>query len=115
MPLVRPHLGPQVDTMGVALRYFNRWTIEDGTAGFLLPAVLNSGDTLGIMTMEFPLINILTAFGFGMGVECGRVFAFVILYLIVLVLYFCNILVWNNKIIAGIPAQNAILLLLFFL
>jgi len=60
-PFAHPHIIRQTDTLGVALRYWMRWIVEDEHQYPLLPAVLNSGDNYGISTMEFPLFNLLGA------------------------------------------------------
>jgi hypothetical protein len=57
----------QVDTIGVAVRYAHRWMFEPNGPPFWAPAVINSGDTQGIMAMEFPLLNVLGAGGVYLG------------------------------------------------
>lgn len=74
-PFNHPHIWRQTDTLSVSYRYYLRWFVEKDTSNYLLPAILYSGDAKGIMPMEFPLLNILTAPFFIFGVEFGRIFA----------------------------------------
>src|SRR5436309_2128935 len=76
LPLDEPHVWRQTDTMGTTFRYWNRWTSENKDSAvevrgrplgamnsIFLPAILNSSDTAGIMPMEFPFLNVVTAPG----------------------------------------------------
>jgi hypothetical protein len=111
LPLGLPEIWRQTDTLGVALRYWSRWTLEPGAHHLWLPAVLNSGDTEGIMGMEFPILNLMTAPFFALGVENGRIAAHVFLILVLLALVFLNARVWRGKRIGGVDAETAMLLL----
>ena len=55
--------------------YWLRWTQESDLQYPLLPAVLTAGDKYGITPTEFPILTLLTAPLFGLGVEWGRVVA----------------------------------------
>jgi hypothetical protein len=98
-PVTKPHMWRQVDTMGVALRYARRWTIEADDFAWWIPSVLNSGDTRGIMAMEFPLVNMLGALGFlvaGHDVDLGRMLAQLFLMVFITALIFWNWKVWSK-------------------
>ena len=103
--------------MGVSLRYWSRWSLESFPSSFgflekyILPAILNSGDAFGIVPMEFPLINILTAPFFVFGHEMGRGLAASFLYLITFVLTIIHAKVWKGKKILGLQTYPAFLLL----
>ena len=59
LPPLNPHLHRQIDTIGVSLRYYSRWFLEATPDSWpWLPAILNSGNQIGIMRMEFPLLNL---------------------------------------------------------
>jgi uncharacterized membrane protein YuzA (DUF378 family) len=73
--LAMPHVWRQSDTLGVASRYWLRWTQEPFDLKSLLPAVLQSGDGNGIMPMEFPLLNLVFAPAFALGPYWGKVVA----------------------------------------
>ncbi|MGB0452652.1 MAG: hypothetical protein ACPGJV_02985 [Bacteriovoracaceae bacterium] len=78
--LTGPHVWRQYDTLGVTLRYFNRWSNE-GFQGFksLLPAILQSGNAYGINAMEFPILNLVLAPVFFLGPIWGKSLASLIL------------------------------------
>lgn len=107
-PITMPHTWRQVDTMGVALRYALRWTVESTSEAipWWVPAVLNSGDTAGATVMEFPLLNMLGAVGFILGgsdVDLGRSLAMSLCLVLVFVLIAICILAWSK--LSGAPKQ----------
>lgn len=102
-----PHAQRQIDTLGVSLRYWLRWTVESGDAGFFLPAVLDRGHTLGIQPMEFPLLNILGAPAFVFGPYWGVVIAQLIGLALQLGLWWLVLRVWRGQFILGIDAGRA--------
>jgi len=116
LPLDFPHLHRQTDTLGVSLRYFLRWMYENptltGTQFF--PAILNSGDFNGIMAMEFPIINILTAPFFYFGPYWGRVFSGLFLVTIVTTGIFVNARIWSRINIANVNMKSVMLLFPIF-
>jgi hypothetical protein len=98
-PVTSPHVWRQVDTMGVSLRYARRFIVEATNMPFWLPAILNSGDSDGVMPMEFPLLNLFGALGFvsaGRDVDLGRSLAQAILTLLVLVCVYIGWRVWRS-------------------
>lgn len=76
LPFDGGHTWRQSDTLGVALRYWLRFSHEPFSFDLLLPAVLNLGDFYGIMPTEFPLLNLLIApafyFGPTIGLACAK-------------------------------------------
>lgn len=65
LPLDQPHIWRQSDTIGVALRWVRRVTVEaPSDSPIWLPAVLNSADVNGIMPMEFPFFNAFLSLGY---------------------------------------------------
>lgn len=99
-PVTRPHTWRQVDTMATALRFARRWTIETTDFPWWFPAVLNSGDTRGIMFMEFPLFNGIGALGFvvaGSDVDLGRSLAQFFALLTVFLLTFLLRWTWRRN------------------
>lgn len=100
--LDNPHTWRQVDTLGVAMRYWMQWTIEGRAT--LLPAVLNSGDTSGIMPMEFPFLNVVLAPLFAFGPWYGRYLACFATVLLHTSLVLANIRIWkNHSLLSGNP------------
>lgn len=132
VPVTSPHVHRQIDTMGVAARYWLRWTVEGippppavGTGNAasvssldalipLLPAVLNSGDTQGIMPMELPLLNWLASPAFSLGPVHGMAAAKLLLASLVLLLTVSAYRVWRNQEIVGCPVGLAVLAQGFF-
>ena len=120
LPFVLPEVWRQYDTMGVSLRYWSRWSLEQFPEGtgflqkYILPAILNSGEHLGIQPMEFPLINFFTAPFFVFGHEMGRALAAVFLYLVTFVLTILNANIWKGKKIFGLQTYPAFLLMPLF-
>ena len=117
LPFGLPESWRQYDTMGVSLRYWMRWTLESFPDTFswfqkyLLPAVLNHGDSFGIVPMEFPILNIITAPFFILGYPYGRTLAFLFIIIIVLVLTIINANVWKGRKIFGMSCYPAFLLM----
>lgn len=77
LPLTHPGIWRQSDTLGVTLRYWLRFSHEPRPAyfqEFFFPAVLQSGDRMGIQAMEFPILNFLFAPFFFFGPFWGQVF-----------------------------------------
>jgi hypothetical protein len=74
-PFNHPHIWRQTDTLSVSYRYFLRWFIEKDSSNYLLPAILSTGNANGIMPMEFPVLNLITAPFFIFGIEYGRIFS----------------------------------------
>jgi hypothetical protein len=101
-----PHIIRQLDTMGVALRYWSRWTLEGATTWPLLPAVLTAGDTSGITPMEFPIMNLIYA-----PIECARVAAWLTHVLFASALTFWHYRLWRGKNVASVGAEKAAMLL----
>lgn len=97
LPLSLPGIWRQTDTMGVALRYWLRWTAESGKNGLILPAVLNSGDTSGIMPMEFPALNAAFAPFFALGPYWGRVLCMLGVLCLVHGLIYFNYRAWKKN------------------
>lgn len=89
-PETLPHTMRQIDTLGVSLRYFIRWTHEDFSFLSFLPAYLGSGDHYAIQFMEFPIINLISAPWFIFGFEWGRIFIKLQTFVIIIALnVFC--------------------------
>jgi hypothetical protein len=107
LPLGHPHVWRQIDTLGVSLRYWLRWTVEAPSPWPLLPAVLHSGDASGIMAMEWPLLNILAAplFAFGPALGTTLARAFVLALNLSLVLW--NLRVWRGQNPGGVEASRS--------
>ncbi len=96
-PITSPHTWRQVDTLSVAFRYWQRWTLDTDHTLWFFPAVLNSSDKYGFMLMEFPLLNIFLAPAFFLGIETGRSAAHLILIFLVVVFCFLNFKIWQKK------------------
>lgn len=97
-----------MDTLGVSLRYWLRWTVEPHAPWPLFPAVLQSGDQLGLMIMEGPILNLLTApffaFGSTVGVWLARAFVLIVCF----GLCALNIRLWNGVYLSGVSAAKAL-------
>ncbi len=96
LPLGHPHVWRQIDTLGVSLRYWLRWTVETSSPWPLLPAVLHSGDSSGIMAMEWPLLNLLTAPVFEFGPSMGTALARALVLGLNLALVLWNLRIWRG-------------------
>jgi hypothetical protein len=72
---VHPHIWRQLDTLGVSMRYWLRFSTENSDEGWkiLLPAVLQSGDGNGIMPMEFPVMNLVFSPLWALGPYWGKI------------------------------------------
>ena len=70
-PFSHPHITRQLDSLGIAARYWLRWTATEETAFALLPSLLQAGDHLGIHATEFPLIYVLMAPLFSLAAPFG--------------------------------------------
>ncbi len=106
---MNPHIWRQADTLGVTLRYWLRWAAEPQATLPLLPAVLSSQDTQGLMPQEFPLLNILLAPAYALGPYGGRTLAQFLLFSGVLLLTFLVARVWKDKKILGIDGPLMVL------
>ena len=95
-PITSPHVWRQVDTLSVAFRYWQRFSLEENHALWFFPAILNSADTYGYMLMEFPLLNLLLSPAFMFGIEIGRIIAHVLLVLLVVTLGMSNFRIWQR-------------------
>lgn len=104
----------QLDTMGVSVRYWLRWTVEPELHYPLLPAVLHAGDYYGLALMEFPLYNLLTAPFYFFGFEEGRILARLFALFLIVGLTYWHHRIWQDKVIAGIPVKWASLLLFIY-
>jgi hypothetical protein len=107
LPLVHPHIWRQVDTLGVSLRYWLRWTVESPSPWPLLPAVLHSGDSSGIMAMEWPLLNILAAPLFALGPAWGTALARGLVLALNLLLVLWNLRIWKGQTPGGVDASRS--------
>jgi hypothetical protein len=109
-----PHIWRQVDTLAVSARYWNRWSVETVDFAHWIPAVLNSGDTRGIMPMEFPLLNLLGAPFFIFGPTWGQVAAIFVHGLVCIAVTWATSRAWHrggdSKIFFfGISAEEIVL------
>ncbi|RZA05988.1 MAG: hypothetical protein EOP11_11465, partial [Proteobacteria bacterium] len=111
LPLTLPETWRQTDTLGVALRYWLRFTVEPTSAPRWLPAVLNGGDTNGVMPMEFPLLNLLTAPAFAAGPYYGKALAILLHLGLCLGLTLANAWIWRGIKVGRARASTAMLLL----
>ncbi len=109
-----PDIWRQILTLSVSARYWSRWTLEKGHQNLFLPAVLDSGDLSGIMPMEFPLLNLLTAPCFSLGPYLGRSLSIFLYEILTFGLVLLNAGVWKNKKILGIESSPAMVLLPIF-
>ena len=114
LPLSFPDVWRQVITLGISMRYWSRWALETGIHHPLLPAVLDSGDTQGIMPMEFPILNLITAPCFALGPHLGRGCAILLYNFLMFSLVLLNAKIWKGKKIVGIEPFSAMLLLPLF-
>jgi hypothetical protein len=107
LPLAHPHIWRQVDTLGVSLRYWLRWTVESPSPWPLLPAVLHSGDSSGIMAMEWPLLNLLAAPLFAFGPAWGTALARALVLALTIVLVLWNMRIWKGLTPGGVEASRS--------
>ncbi|MBD65263.1 MAG: hypothetical protein CME62_08650 [Halobacteriovoraceae bacterium] len=113
-PFTHPHIIRQTDTMGVALRFWLRWTTEAELMWPLLPAVLTAGDNYGIAPMEFPFLNLITAPFFAFGLEWGRILASLFVVVASLLLVWWHSRVWRGVTLFDVDVSKASWLLLIF-
>jgi hypothetical protein len=106
-PVTSPHVWRQVDTLAVAFRYWQRWSLGP-TEGWraLLPAVLNGGDAIGYVPMELPLMNLLAAPAFALGIDRGRSLAHLVSLAALLLAVALNCRIWRDRRIAGVDAAT---------
>ncbi len=109
-PFVHPHIIRQVDTMGMSLRYWLRWTVEDENSNKVLPAVLAAGDGEGITPSEFPILNILVAPVFELDLEIARVAGRLLLLLLSLLVLYGSYRAWSGVSIAGVDMKMVVLM-----
>lgn len=114
LPLSHPHIWRQVDTLGVSLRYWLRWSVEPSAAWPLVPAILHSGDAGGLMSMEFPLLNIVAAPLFVFGPAAGTVLSRILIIVINIALLLWNSKLWRPLKPLDIPAGASFLMLPLF-
>ena len=105
-----PHVWREIDTMAVAMRYFQRWWLGLDAMP-LVPAVLNSGGGIGYMPMEFPILNIIVAPWFVLGPYLGKVMACLTLFICHGLLFYGVVRAYKGIHLAGADARLAFLLL----
>lgn len=111
-PFEHPHIWRQIDTLGVTFRYWNRWSVEASSQlPWFIPTVLNSGDRLGSMPMEFPILNILIAPSFALGHHTGMWISRISLLMVHILLWGGALYCWKGKKIAGQNASQAFFLI----
>ena len=110
-PFTTPHIIRQMDTMGVTLRYWLRWTIEEDLNYPFYPAVLTAGDNYGITPTEFPILNILFAPFFALPLSIARKVSYLFFITMNLLLAYTNFKVWKQKKVLGIDAGLAMALI----
>lgn len=108
LPFSMPHVHRQTDTMGISARYWSRWALERDARYPLLPAVLNSGDSDGILATELPLLNLVTAPCFALGKHAGRAAAMLFLLLLLSGLWRAALAAWKGQEITGVDAARAL-------
>ena len=86
-----PHIHRQMDTLGVSLRYYQKFFIEEFSLLSLLPSVLQAGDSAGITAMEFPFINIVLSPFFSISSFYKVQAALIAYYILTICLYLCCI------------------------
>lgn len=94
--IVQPHTWRQIDTLGMSYRYYLKFTVEAAEGSWfhkLLPAVLQSGDSNGIMPAELPLLNLIFAPLWALGPYWGKV----CVYLLFAVLIFGSLFLLRHK------------------
>lgn len=109
-PFSLPHVFRQTDTMSVSLRYYSRWFLESEQHLLWAPAVLTSGDKYGLVGMEFPFLNIFTAWPFVFDIYWARGFAFAMYLLVASGLTLYTYHKWKNIEWQGIPLKLGVLI-----
>jgi hypothetical protein len=107
LPLGHPHVWRQMDTLGVSLRYWLRWTVEAKSPWPLLPAILHSGDSSGLMAMEWPLLNLLAAPLYFAGPSWGTTLARALVFVLNISLVLWNIRLWHGLTPGGVNAARS--------
>ena len=97
LPFTLPEVWRQSVTIGVTLRYWNRWVFENGYAGKFLPAVLDAFDGSGIMPMEAPILNVVFAPIFALGPYYGKIAAVIAITLLQFGLLFAAHRIWKPR------------------
>lgn len=105
LPHDLPHRWREIDTYGVAVRYWIRWSHSTPDLSLFLPAVLGSGDAYGIMPMEFPLFSLLAA----PFVAAGPVWGYFLAHLAMFtfnagLLLYCALL-WDRTTLSNVPMK----------
>lgn len=94
--LPTPHIHRQMDTLGVSLRYYQKFFIEEFQLIKLLPSVLQASDGSGIAAMEFPFINILLSPFFALSANYKIEIVYIAYCLITLLIYWISIKSWKG-------------------
>jgi hypothetical protein len=114
-----PHIIRQNVTISVSQSYAILWKTSDNRNSNiqdkkpwlenLLPHSLAAGDRTGLLEMEFPFVNILTAPALLIkDITTARILARLILVLLVLIVFFGTLKVWDNQYILGIPVKMSL-------
>lgn len=108
-----PHILRQFATMNISMRYAIDWSHATHVGIFenFVPRTLAEGDKNGIVSMEFPILNWLSAPIFMMNMEQGRNLSRVFLTLLVFGLWWVNLKIWRTKKIANISMEIPALLI----
>ncbi|MDD3896334.1 MAG: hypothetical protein PHU04_00600 [Candidatus Peribacteraceae bacterium] len=104
----------ELHTIGIAIRYWSRWTVENSNNPWYLPALLQSGDNTGILPTEFPLLNLILAPSFMLGIENGRIIAYLMIILMFFGLSWINYKAWKGVTVANRDISPAMLILPIF-
>ena len=78
--VIGQHTWRQIDTLGVSMRYWLRFSTENETLSLktLLPAVLQASDGNGILPMEFPILNLLFSPLWAFGPYWGKILIYLL-------------------------------------
>lgn len=107
--MVSPHIHRQVDTLGVAMRYWLKMTHESFSLETILPAVINSGSGNGITPMEFPIINLLLA-PFFIGSDLINIPIVTLVFVVLtIILWRLSYKSWDGIQIGKVEVRNVIL------
>ncbi|MDD0852552.1 hypothetical protein HBN50_05550 [Halobacteriovorax sp. GB3] len=94
--IVTPHIHRQTDTLGVTLRYWQKFNFEVFHWTNLLPSVLNAGKHGDIMPMEFPLINLILSPFFALPFDNKLAIVMMVYLVITTGLFIINYKVWKD-------------------